>query len=94
MRLADERGSAMPLMVGFLLLFLYFSMITANAGSAFLFSKHLQAITDQEALRHFATGERTSGGTFEIEICRTWQAPFKAIGLPTEQKICAKSAAR
>ena len=94
MRIVEDRGSAMPLLSGFLLLFLYFSIITVNSGSAFLFSKHLQSSADQEALKHFAEGERTSGGTFEFEVCKNWQAPLKAIGLPTEQRICTKSAAR
>ena len=94
MQIADERGSTLPLMLGFILLFLYFCVITTNASSAFLYSEHLQATADQSALNSFQNGERTSGETFELELCRDWHLPVKAIGLPVTQRICARSAAR
>lgn len=94
MQIADERGSSLPLMLGFILLFLYFCVITTNASSAFLFRQHLQSNADQAAITRFQNGERTNGETFELELCREWQVPVKAIGLPTTQRICARSAAR
>ena len=94
MRTASERGSALPLYVGLVAVFLIFTASIVDVASLFLFRQHLQSAADQQALSRFNSGERTSGNTFEVQLCRTWQMPIKAIGLPTAQHVCARSAAR
>lgn len=71
-----------------------FAVLIVDASGSYLFQQRLQAIADQQALLQYQSGLRTSGETFEVEMCDTWQLPIKAIGLPTSQKICVKSAAR
>jgi hypothetical protein len=91
---ADERGSSLPLYIGLIAVLLVFASAIVDASSLFLFQQRMQLRADQLVLNEYEHGQRTSGETLEIEECATWQAPLKAIGLPSSQQVCARSAAR
>lgn len=94
MALADERGSSLPLYIGLIAVLLVFAAAVVDASSLFLFQQRMQLRADQRVLNEYALGQRSVGETLELEVCATWQAPLKAIGLPSEQQVCARSAAR
>ena len=94
MVVAEERGSMIALFAVFVGVCLALSCLAINSGSAFLFKQKLQSQADQSVLQKFSSADHVTGETEELELCGTWLAPLKVIGLPAAQEICAHSAAR